>query len=60
MLISTVVALCILSIPYLEGGKVSYTSGPLALFWLPWPIGGILCAIVSILMKGFSHEDESL
>ncbi len=56
MIIATVIALCMLLIPTMNG-DVDYTKGPLALFWLPWPIGGLLCGIVSILMKGFSNED---
>lgn len=27
-----------------------------ALFWLAWPIGGMLCGVASILMNAFSHS----
>lgn len=57
MLIATVIALCLLFIPTMQGAGTDYTSGPIALFWLPWPIGGLLCGIVAMLMKGFSKED---
>ena len=30
-----------------------------SLFWLAWPIGGLLCGIVSLLMKAFDSEDRS-
>lgn len=47
MMIATIVALVMLFVPgYQE-----------PLFWMAWPIGGILCGIVSVLMKGFSTSE---
>ncbi len=47
MMIATIAGLVMLFVPgYQE-----------SLFWLAWPIGGILCGIVSVLMKGFSRQD---
>ena len=31
-------------------------DSPVSYFWLPWVIGGILCGIVSILMKAFGKD----
>ena len=57
MIIATAIALLMLFIPLANGGVDDYTSGSIAFFWLPWPIGGLLCGIVSLLIKGFSKED---
>lgn len=48
MLIATMAGLVMLFVP-------GYQQ---PLFWLAWPVGGILCGIVSLLMKGFSHDDR--
>ena len=53
MIIATIVALLMLFLPMADGDH----AGPIALFWLPWPIGGLLCGIASILIKGFSKDD---
>lgn len=52
MLIATICALLLLFLPLASGddGKV------LPLFWLPWPIGGLLCGIASLLIKGFDDK----
>lgn len=53
MIVATIVALLMLFIPQLSGP----TGEPLPYFWLPWPIGGLLCGIASLLMKGFGSDD---
>ena len=45
MIVATIVGLVMLFVP-------GYQSH---LFWLAWPIGGLLCGIASLLIKGFSH-----
>ncbi len=49
MLIATVAGLVMLFVP-------GYQS---PLFWLAWPIGGICCGIVSLLMTAITGEDTS-
>jgi hypothetical protein len=47
MLVATIVGLVLLFAgPYLPGSFAS------AYFWLAWPIGGILCAIATLAMRG--------
>lgn len=48
MLIATIAGLVMLFVP-------SYQQ---PLFWLAWPIGGILCGIVSLLMKAFGPDER--
>lgn len=48
MIIATIVGLVMLFVP-----TYSYAQ---SLFWLAWPIGGLLCGIVSLLMKAFDSE----
>lgn len=48
MIIATIAGLVMLFVP-------AYHN---SLFWLAWPIGGLLCGIVSILMKGFASPQE--
>lgn len=47
MLVATIAGLVQLFIP-------AYQS---PMFWLAWPIGGILCGIVSLFVKAFSRND---
>lgn len=56
MIVATAIALLMLFIPLASGGANDHASGSIAFFWLPWPIGGLLCGIVSLLIKGFSKE----
>ena len=51
MIIATIVGLVMLFVP-----TYSYAQ---SLFWLAWPIGGLLCGIVSLLMKAFSSDERS-
>ncbi len=46
MIVASIVGLVMLFVPHYQND----------LFWLAWPIGGLLCGLVSLLMKGFSHE----
>lgn len=48
MLVATIVGLVMLFVPGYQN----------SLFWLAWPIGGILCGITSILIKGFGRTPE--
>ncbi len=48
MIIATIAGLVMLFVPQYQT----------ALFWLAWPIGGLLCGIVSILGHGFASPDE--
>lgn len=57
MILATIIGLLMLFIPLLEGGVENYSSGSIAFFWLPWPIGGLLCGIAALLIKGFSAKD---
>ena len=53
MIAATIIALLLLFIPLGTG----YSTGAVAFFLLPWPIGGLACGIVTLLIKGFSKED---
>ena len=55
MIVATIVALLMLFLPTASDNP-DYTSGAITLFWLPWPIGGLLCGIASLLLKGFDKE----
>lgn len=48
MMMATMAGLVMLFVPGCQNG----------LFWLAWPIGGLCCGIVSVLIKGFSESDE--
>ena len=64
MLVSTIVALSWLFLGPSFAGTTWDAIGSgrqaadsiVGYFWLPWPIGGILCGIVSILMKAFGRD----
>lgn len=55
MIIATIIALLMLFLP-MANGDPDYRQGAIALFWLPWPIGGMLCGIATLLIKGFDKE----
>ena len=38
-------------------GVEDYSQGPITLFWLPWPIGGLLCGIAAVIIKGFGRPE---
>lgn len=48
MIIATIAGLVMLFIP-------EYKS---AYFWMAWPIGGLLCAIVALLIRGFAKPQD--
>ena len=56
MIIATMIALLMLFGSLAAGTPSDYRSGMIAFFWLPWPIGGLLCGVVALLIKGFSKE----
>ena len=56
MIIATIIALLMLFGSLASGAPSNYRSGMIAFFWLPWPIGGLLCGVVALLIKGFSKE----
>lgn len=58
MIIATAIALLMLFIP-LASGINEYNTGAIAFFWLPWPIGGLLCGIVALLIKGFGEGSDN-
>ena len=55
MMVATVIALCLLflSPAALRGDWSSIGSGVSedSMFWLPWPIGGILCGIAAAIIR---------
>ena len=56
MIIATIIALLMLFGSLASGTPSDYRSGMIAFFWLPWLIGGLLCGVVALLIKGFSKE----
>jgi transcriptional regulator with XRE-family HTH domain/succinate dehydrogenase/fumarate reductase cytochrome b subunit len=48
MIIATIIGLCFLFSGY-AGGQGGWRNAPL--FWLAWPIGGLLCAVASIIIQ---------
>ena len=59
MLVATIIALiCLFLGPLVSGGIDSVGNGnSLAdYFWLPWPIGGIICGIVAIIEETFDSS----
>lgn len=57
MILATIVALCLLFVPLGVGGVGAMDapdwqpSGFTMFFWLPWPIGGLLCGIVALVVR---------
>lgn len=57
MILTTIVALCLLFVPLgLEGLDALdapgwQPSGFTMFFWLPWPIGGLLCGITALVVR---------
>ncbi|MBM6778780.1 helix-turn-helix transcriptional regulator [Collinsella tanakaei] len=60
MIVATIVAFVLLFAPVLASPNPDEFN-PLgtssAWFWVAWPIGGMLCGIVSILMKAFGGQE---
>lgn len=57
MILATAIALLMLFWPMATGTVEDYTSGTIAFFWLPWPIGGLLCGIAAMLIKAFGKAE---
>ena len=57
MLLATAIALLMLFGGY-AAGVDDYSRGLVSLFWLPWPIGGLLCGIAALTIKGFAKPEE--
>lgn len=57
MILATAIALLMLFWPMASGNTGDYSSGAVAFFWLPWPIGGLLCGIAALLIKAFGKEE---
>ncbi len=55
MCTATIIALLLLFVPLFSGGSDAKNAIPL--FWLPWPIGGILCGITAMFIYGFSGDE---
>lgn len=50
MIVATIIGLMLLFLPMADGSVMP-------LFWLPWPIGGLLCGIAALLIKGFGSAE---
>lgn len=57
MILATAIALLMLVWPMAAGHTDDYSSGTMAFFWIPWPIGGLLCGITALLVKAFAREE---
>lgn len=60
MMLATIVALVWLFCgPMLFDARATAGYGHIAsMFWIPWPVGGILCGIVSVLMQAFGKDER--
>lgn len=56
MLVATTIALLLL-FGAMAAGLDDYSRGPLAFFWLPWPIGGLCCGVATLAIKGFGQDE---
>lgn len=56
MITATVIALLML-FGATAAGIDDYSHGLITVFWLPWPIGGLLCGIATLAIKGFGKEE---
>lgn len=54
MICATIIGLMLLFVPLAQGGDADAVN---RFFWLPWPIGGLLCGIAALLIKGFSNDE---
>ena len=57
MMAATIVGLVLLFGSISAAGDPDLVNWEANLFWLPWPIGGICCGIVAILMKEFGKKE---
>ena len=59
MIAATIIGLALLFIPVFSAADPSDFDpvGTSAMwFWVAWPVGGMICGIVAVLMEGFSRE----
>ena len=59
MMVATIIALTWLFVGGgLNGGfdRVDWGNSLAGYFWLPWPIGGIICGIVTVLSDAFGEK----
>lgn len=56
MLLATAIALCLLFVPMAQADFKNVSDHVLPYFWLPWPIGGLLCGIVGLLTSALLDE----
>lgn len=54
MITATIIALLLLFQPFIPGGETRAYMW----FWLPWPIGGLLCGITALAIKGFGKNPD--
>lgn len=57
MIAATVIALLLLFWSMAPEGASSGPSWLGTLFWVPWPMGGLLCAMVALAIKGFGKDE---
>ena len=60
MIVATIVGLTLLFMPVFAAPDLSAfePEGTSAMwFWVAWPVGGMLCGIVTILMKAFAQDE---
>lgn len=61
MILATIVGLALLFVPVFSAKDPSGfdPAGTSATwFWVAWPVGGMLCGVVTLLMRAFSREDD--
>ena len=59
MLVATIIALIwqfLMPVALGSAGHVDWDNSLAGYFWLPWPIGGIVCGIVAIVMETFDKK----
>ena len=59
MIVATIVGLALLFVPVFSAPSLDTWTpeGSSAMwFWVAWPVGGLLCGVVSVLWKAFSRE----
>lgn len=57
MIVATIVALGLLFVPAM-GSNSAEARHFVGCFWLPWPLGGLLCGVASLLMKAFGKNER--
>lgn len=60
MIVATIVGLLLLFGPLFSGQNIDdidWASGSATYFWLAWPVGGMICGIVALLMNAFGSKE---